>query len=168
MKLFIRLSTISFAGNVITMLIFLFIPSTDPERLPTFYASNLRSPLFSGFLSLCGFLFALKTFILITMKKEVYDHPKYEEKIKQQRSAGINVTRYGSLNSFRFFLSLTVVVSLFTSVLQLSVGFIPHWIASLWCIAFAVYTLELLLVSIIAMWGNLSDLLEFWEESCDP
>jgi hypothetical protein len=45
--------------------------------LVRFYGENIRGSLFTGFLTLGGFLLSLKTFIIVKMKENVYDDERY-------------------------------------------------------------------------------------------
>ena len=52
---------------------FIWLSPGTTRRIYDFYASNLRGSFFTGFLALGGFLMSAKTFIIVNMKKEVYD-----------------------------------------------------------------------------------------------
>lgn len=59
--------------------------TTDPSELVLFYEKHLRGNLFAGFLTVGGFLLSLKTFILIKLKENVYDHKEYRKIYREQK-----------------------------------------------------------------------------------
>ncbi|MBT0959869.1 hypothetical protein [Denitromonas iodatirespirans] len=54
-------------------------------KFAKYYVENIRGHLFAGFLALGGFLLSLKTFIVVTMKENVYDDEKYIQNWEAQR-----------------------------------------------------------------------------------
>jgi hypothetical protein len=48
------------------------------DGLTTFYIQNLRASLFSGFLTLAGFLFTIKTFLIIRLNQDIYGDKEYQ------------------------------------------------------------------------------------------
>ncbi|MCK6586798.1 MAG: hypothetical protein L6Q76_04345, partial [Polyangiaceae bacterium] len=72
------------------------IPFTGKE-FHEFYAHSMRGSLFTGFLTLSGFLFSVNTFIVVNMKKELYDHVSYFEKVTRLQGVNPNLTFYGPL-----------------------------------------------------------------------
>src|SRR5690554_6276239 len=60
------------------------IAMCDIEKAFEFYAENIRGNLFAGFLAMGGFLLSLKTFIVITMKDNIYDTEEYRDRVKNQ------------------------------------------------------------------------------------
>ncbi len=115
-----------------------------------FFAEELRSNFFNGFLSLSGFMLAAKTFIVLHMKKEVYDRDEYlaiyEEKkrIVGQKSA----TRYGPLERMSKSLYWIIVLSMIAAFSQVTIGLIPCNTATLICLA-------LVLVAFWKLWNGL-------------
>ena len=121
-----------------------------------FYATNLRGSLFSGFLTLTGFLFAVKTFLVINMKKELYDTPTYQERYAAHLETNKNIKIYGPLRNLSRWLLGAVVASLVTAVSQLSIGLIPHWTAAVFCMAAALSTVGLLGFILYTLRNNLA------------
>ncbi|MEK6334011.1 MAG: hypothetical protein AABM67_03620 [Acidobacteriota bacterium] len=124
------------------------------------YDSKLRTPLFTGFLTIGGFLLTLKTFVLIKLKEEVYESPWYRDKIDRNRKLNPKLTLYGPLNRLGSLLIFCVFAALSTAVAQLSVGFIPNRFASAFCISLAVGSLILVFCAWFYIWRNLT----YWFE----
>lgn len=143
------------------------------------YQSGMRSSLFTGFLTLCGFLMSAKTFIVVQMKKEVYDKPGYQKVHKIQsrlperrrrwwgrsgRPEGGEAGIYSPLQALSHWLLVNVVMSLFTSVSQFTVGFIPHWAAALFCVMIALTTVGVLARSLLHIRTNLNAMFNWLKE----
>lgn len=120
-----------------------------------FYAASMRGSFFSGFLTLGGFLFSANTFIVIHMKKEVYEHAQYLRRLKEIRTVNPDHSHYGGLKRLSQLLVVSLSVSLIASIFQLTVGLAPYNLAAMLCILVAIAALILLGVSIYMMATNL-------------
>src|SRR4051794_31887384 len=98
-------------------------PASAEDAFQQFYATNLRGSLFSGFLTLTGFLFTVKTFLVINMKKELYDTQAYRDRHEAYLSTNPDLKLYAPLRRLSRWLLAAVVSSLVTAVSQLTVGF---------------------------------------------
>lgn len=130
-----------------------------------FYADNLRASLFSGFLTIGGFLLSLKTFIIVKLKEDLFDHPKYRERYEANRNlnrakAG---TIYGPLNQLSDFLVACVFGSIISATLQFTLGFINYSIGPAICIASAFTSVIVVLTACWEVKLNLSRLFELLE-----
>lgn len=141
---------------------FLTPPDLD---LVNFYGTNLRSSLFGGFLTVGGFLFSLKTFIIIKMKEEVYDHQEYIDRVTELKKLDEKISHYGPLQRLSHLLFASVLSSIVTSVSQFSIGLIENKIAVLICIWLACFSISLLISSLILIKKNLDDWFNFLERS---
>lgn len=138
-------------------------PADDPLFL--FYAQNLRASLFAGFLTLGSFLVAVNTFVIVNLKKEVYDHPGYRKILYDRREKKPETKFYGSLNRLSGLLFWTIVLAISTAVLQLTVGVIFRTRSSaIVCLAAAAATMVMLFISLINIRLNLKDWFQFWEK----
>jgi hypothetical protein len=147
--------------------IHIFVIHLSTPEFQTFYATKLQGPLFSGFLGLGGFLFALKTFIVIKMKENVYDHANYKALLEQQRKINPKISSYGPLKRLSDLLFYTVICSLFSALIQFTIGFIPYWLASLICSYVAFFTLTLLILSLVEIRSNLNYWFKFLEDAAN-
>lgn len=134
-----------------------------------YYGSNLRGPLFSGFLSLGGFLLSLKTFILVKMKEGVYDNARYRMRVRQARKAHPkrNIKIFGELEQLRILLFLAIVAALVTAVSQMTLGLVKQEVVVAICLALAGFTLALLVQALLQINANLGRWFEYLEKEAE-
>ncbi|HEY1189627.1 MAG TPA: hypothetical protein VGE74_18415 [Gemmata sp.] len=149
------MSLVLFATNVAA--------TCDPDWFYTLYATGMRNSLFTGFLTLCGFLMSAKTFIVVNMKKEVYDRKLYQENFRVQQKLKPGVTLYGPLQSLATLLTANVALSLLTAASQFTIGLIPSVWAAAWCVGVAAVTLIFLGVSLALIRRNLKMMFHWLE-----
>lgn len=150
--------------NVLTHIHVLLAQASQPSppgiwtaELVQFYGESLRSSLFAGFLTLGGFLFSAKTFIVVKMKEGVYDTPDYEKSVETQRALkpGSNLKFYGPLRNLSQLLFGSILLSLVTAVAQLTLGLFDNVIAVFICLGLAVATIVVLIISLFFIRANL-------------
>ncbi|MHC1744851.1 MAG: hypothetical protein AB9873_17735 [Syntrophobacteraceae bacterium] len=131
-----------------------------------FYAQKMQTPIFSGFLTIGGFLLSLKTFILIKLKEGLYDNQVYRERLMKLSHLNPNqkLSFYGPLSRLGQFLVYCVLGALLTSVFQFTIGFIRNDIAAAFCISFASGTLSLVILAWWELRGNLKEWFDILEE----
>ena len=99
-------------------------PLPGVDRLAALYESKLRSDFFSGFLAVGAFLLSLKTFIVMTMKTNVYDTKEYralwEENSK--RDAKITGPRYRGLQELNDCMFNSIFCTLSAAIAQVTIG----------------------------------------------
>ena len=135
-RIFIVLA-VFFAACVAALVYF----DPGPKGLSDLYETKLQTPLFTGFLTIGGFLLTLKTFVLIKLKESLYGSDFYQSELEDKRHLNPNLSTYGPLSRLGHFLIFSVVGALITATSQLSIGFIHHRIAAAICITFAATTL---------------------------
>lgn len=130
------------------------------------YAQNLRGSLFTGFLTIGGFLYSAHTFIVIHMKKELYDSDHYKTKVKKIKElSGDSKSMYQPLRNSSRLLLFAVMLSLVTSVCQLTLGLVDrNWAAAI-CVTLAVLTFGILTTCVVVMTGNMKDWFDSLEEA---
>ena len=147
---------------VITSVLAFLLPGGDSFH--EYYADSLRTSLFSGFLSVGGFLLGVKTFVIVRMKEGVYDTDAYAERWKQHKALhGRDMPRYEGLSRLKDLLFLTICAALTTACLQLTLG--------LWCSAWSAWicigsAITATLALVQSMWWvqqNLTDWLQHVE-----
>lgn len=136
----------------------------DAGTFLQFYGDKLRFPLFTGFLSLGGFLFASKTFIVVHMKKEVYDTDRYRQRVAEQRKLNKDLPHYKPLRNLNSLLYWAVVSSLGTAVAQVTVGLLPYMVAAVACVSIAAVSLVLLFVCLYQIRENMNSWISDLEE----
>jgi len=124
-----------------------------------FYAKNMRVPLFTGFLTIGGFLLSLKTFVLIKLKEGLYEHPLYKERLNEMRHLNPNISSYGPLKRLGTFLVYCVFGSFLTSVIQFTLGVIECDCLAAFCISVSVGTMS---VVFLAWWEIRKNLNEWF------
>lgn len=142
----------------------IWILTPDETQLIEFFSSNIRASLFGGFLTVGGFLFSLKTFIIIKMKEEVYDHQAYIKRYNEQKKFDDILKQYGPLQRLSHLLFASVLSSIITAVTQFSIGLIANKLAVIICIWTASFSLCLLIISLILIKRNLDEWFNFLEE----
>jgi len=136
------------------------------NNLPEFYAANLRNCLFTGLLTIGTFIFAVKTFIVIKLKEDVFDTEYYQERWRkhQKLSPDKEISHYGPLKNLTSVLFYASVLSLTSAVLQVTVGLAGSKWSTILCIFFALASLTLLFISMILVKINLNVWLEDLEQ----
>ncbi len=124
----------------------------------TFYKMNIRSYFFMAFITMGGFLLSLKTFIVINIKKELYDCDQYKKRFAENKEINPDLKLYGPLIRLGNFLIYCVIFSILTSVSQLTIGLIPNSYASMFCIALACGTV----VWVFQAWWEIKQSLSSW------
>ncbi|NAS95066.1 hypothetical protein CU664_13040 [Pseudomonas syringae pv. actinidifoliorum] len=143
---------------------------SELQKFSNFYADKLRASLFTGFLTLGGFLMSLKTFIIVNMKKEVYDTQEY--KIKWEiDNANKNTDRsllYSPLQDLSHMLYATILFSICTSTAQLTIGLFENFWTSVICLWLAGFTTILLLWCLKTIKENLEIMFIHVEDKQQP
>ncbi len=134
------------------------------QAVVEFYSDNLRASLFSGFLTLSGFLFSVKTFIVINIKRELYDSELYRRRILDLRKVNPNLPFYGPLVRLSHLLFSSVVLSLTTAVAQLTLGFIQSPVTVAICLLLAATTIVVLAKVMFIIRSNLLQWIGFYEK----
>lgn len=125
-----------------------------------FYSKRMQTPLFTGFLTLGGFLLTLKTFVLIKLKEGLYDHKKYQEHHNKRKLLNSELTYYGPLSRLGNFLILSVLFALLTSFFQFTFGFINSNVIAAIALSLALTTSVIVLFA----WWNIRRNLNYWFE----
>lgn len=127
------------------------------DKLPVFYEENLQSNFFAGFLTLGTFLFAVKTFIVVKLKEDVFDTDFYRKRIEKMRrlNPSKELPHYRPLKNLVRFLYYAALSALVCSVLQLTLGLVGcSWCVAI-CIVSAAIALALLFASLVLVKRNL-------------
>lgn len=118
------------------------------------YDSFLRQSLFTGFLTLGGFLLSMKTFILVNVKKDVYDSDAYTKFLKDCEGNGIQVERYTALYELQRGLTLSIVLCLLASASQFTFGLLSYWWAKATATSLAAFALGFVLWAVWLLYAN--------------
>jgi hypothetical protein len=140
------------------------------DQVFAFYAANLRVSFFTGFFTLGSFLVAVNTFIIVNLKKELYDHDSYRSialarrQLNKVNGSKSNVTYFGPLKRLSTFLFWAILSSLLTAVSQVTIGLVPYRLAAIFCITLAGFTIILLLIVMFTIKKNLQSWFDFLEQ----
>ncbi|QWE16326.1 hypothetical protein [Polynucleobacter sp. AP-Nino-20-G2] len=132
-----------------------------------FYEKNLRASLFTGFLTMGGFLLSLKTGILIKIKESLYDNKQYIEKVEELRTINPKLTQYGPLKRLSRVLSFSVFFCLLSASTQFTVGLLMNSWSTAFCLAIAAFSMSMLIASFLVIQLNLSKWFQFLEKGSD-
>lgn len=120
-----------------------------------FYAEKIRPYFFTAFLTAGSLILTLKFNILFNIKDKLYSNEKYLEKVKEYKKIKKDYKRYGPLANLGELLVACVLACLLTAVSQFCIGFIPYWIASVFCIALAIVTMSMIFCTWYHVWCTL-------------
>lgn len=170
----LRLIVICFLSILITGIVFLVavflcnkgkIPTTldevsniDLSLIYSYYAINIRGNLFAGLIAVGGFLMTGKTFILVTMKQNVFDDDSYKEVFRKMSKHDNSLSLYGPLIQLKNILYWSVVLTIIAAVAQLSIGLIPHWSASIFSVFISIFSIIMVIDGLNLIKKNL----DYW------
>ncbi|WP_157770525.1 hypothetical protein [Pseudoalteromonas sp. 1_2015MBL_MicDiv] len=123
------------------------------------YYASVKGYLFVTSITVGAFLFTMKTFIIQTMKKEVYDTSAYGEKYTSAKITNKKLTRYRQLNRLRLFLFLAVAFTLGSGLIQLVLGFFVNIYTVLVCFFIAFVSWVMVFIALILVNNNLKYML---------
>ena len=131
-----------------------------------FYSENLRSALFSGFLTIGAFLLSLKTFIIVKLKEDLYDQDEYRARYEKNRTLNKKKagTIYAPLNRLSDFLIICVIGSLVSAGFHFSIGLFKYNLTAAICISSSLFSLIIVLVACWEVKKNLAIMFELLEE----
>jgi hypothetical protein len=110
------------------------------------YYANIRVALFISGFTLGSFLFSMKSLIVSTMKSACYDSDRHKESVRQRRALGDPIGYYSSLRRFSILLTISIAVSILSSIVQITVGFVENELVVLFCLFSAIISWALLAI----------------------
>lgn len=133
-----------------------------------FYADNLRGNLFGGFLTVATFLFAVKTFLIVTLHKDVYSNPSYQRFRAQVQREGISKdSPIAPLRRLSMRLFWSTVLAFLAAATQMTVGLYPSSITASICCSIAAISLIDLLCVLLIQRGVIHDWLDAIEREAN-
>ncbi len=137
---------------------------TSPGAWLEVYARDLRTPLFTGCLTVGSFLLTLKATILLRVK-EVYDAPEYQklfdahcDQERRKRPGQEPPGYYDSFRNLGFALMASVVMALLAALMQLTVGMTGSPVGVSIALAFAATAL----IWLLFVWWQMARNLSVW------
>ena len=150
-----RLAALVATLFVVALNAFVFYFSKDSHSLVIAYQENLRGNFFTGFITIGSFLLSLKTFIVVKLKEGVYDSESYKELFLKLNKDNASADIYAPLRKISHLLFGTILSSITTAVLHVTFGLIDNWFSILLCIFAVVFSIVLLLVSLVLIKRNI-------------
>jgi hypothetical protein len=124
------------------------------------YYQEFKAAIFASSLTLGTFLFTMKTFIIQTMKREVYDRDIYQEKIAARRAEGkLKEAFYGQLINFKRLLFWTIVFAFINALLQLCLGYYKTKLCAIICFSSTGTSWILTIIALVLVSKNLSKMI---------
>lgn len=128
-----------------------------------YYAKNLRSSLFTGFITISSFLLTMTTFVILNLKTGYFDKEWYSQRVKTRRATGCKKSYFSPLRNLGFALLASIALSLITAVSQFTLGLYPSTWSVCVCGSLAALTVLALLFCLFQIIMNLLALFQFWE-----
>lgn len=133
----------------------------DSEIINKFliYYTSIKGSLFVTSVTIGAFLFTMKTFIIQTMKKEVYDTESYGEYFDSAKLTDSTLDRYKQLTNLRQFLFLSILFSLTSGILNVTLGYLDNFYIAAFCSIMSIVSWVFVLISLFLVNRNLSMML---------
>lgn len=124
------------------------------------YYQDLRSAFITSSVTMGTFLFTMKSFVIQTMKRDLYDRPEYQAAVAQRRKEGKKSdTYYGQLNRLRSLMLWAIVVAFFNAGIQVLYGNTDQeWMAWL-CFVITGLSWALVLGCLLVVSHNLKEMI---------
>lgn len=132
-----------------------------------FYAKNLRTGLFTGFLTISSFLLAMTTFVVMNLKAQYYDLEAYAERVKKRREVGCKRPYYRPLQNLGAALLASMCLTLAASLSQYTIGLYPSIWSVVVCATLSGLAFVALAFCLYQIWANMAALFAAWNELKD-
>ncbi|EJO4031948.1 hypothetical protein AB2301_17160 [Vibrio cholerae] len=141
------------------------LQAVNMSLLWDYYEKHIRGNLFAGLIAVGGFLMTGKTFILVTMKQNVFDDAEYIKNYKKLVKFDQSLKRYAPLIQLKDILYVSVYMTIVAAIVQLTIGLIPHWSMALFSLFVAILSIVLVIDSLNLIKRNLDYWLNDREDS---
>ncbi|ENM5748259.1 hypothetical protein V9R52_004170, partial [Vibrio mimicus] len=95
------------------------LQAVNMSLLWDYYEKHIRGNLFAGLIAVGGFLMTGKTFILVTMKQNVFDDAEYIKNYKKLVKFDQSLKRYAPLIQLKDILYVSVYMTIIAAIVQL-------------------------------------------------
>lgn len=101
----------------------------DVNAFTLLYDTKLQLVFFTAFLTVGSFLLAMKAFILVRIKDDIYRHKEYKERYLSQYNNEYKGNYYKGLVDLGHLLVVSVAGAFITSIAQITIGFAKtYWV----------------------------------------
>lgn len=142
---------------------FILYHLVDAGEFAKIYDDRLQFAFFTAFLTVGSLLLAMKAFLLVRLKDDIYLHAEYRRRYKEQCSGPHKVCYFQGLKDIGYLLVVSVIASFITSVAQVTIGFCPVFWVKLISPALASGMLMLVIIDWLFVYLNLRDWFLFIE-----
>lgn len=107
----------------------------------------------------------MKTFIIQTVKKDVYDHEEHQKLADNKASdAGQEPEYYRGLRTLAQLIFWSIVVALCNALIQVTIGYVEHPISAICCILFSIFSWGLFGFVLKTVAENMQDMISYAEK----
>lgn len=146
------------------VVLYFFIDANDFIYL---YDTKLQLVFFTAFLTVGSFLLAMKAFILVRIKEDIYRHKEYMKRYLNQYSNEYKGNYYKGLIELGHLLVVSVAVAFLTSIAQITLGFSKECWIKLIAPSLVGGMLILVLLDWFYVFLNLRDWFKFIEKDAE-
>jgi hypothetical protein len=129
----------------------------DSGKFAKIYDDRLQFAFFTAFLTVGSLLLAMKAFLLVRLKDDIYLHTEYKRRYKAQCCGPHKIDYFQGLKDIGYLLVVSVIASFVTSVAQVTIGFCPVFSVKLIAPALASGMLTLVIIDWLFVYLNLRD-----------
>lgn len=142
------------------LVLFYFVDSRCFSEL---YDTKLQLVFFTAFITVGSFLLAMKAFILVRIKEDIYRHKEYKRRYLAQYNNEYKGDYYKGLVELGYLLVVSVVGSFATSIAQITFGFSKTYSIKLIAPSLVGGMLVLVFLDWLYVYLNLRDWFKFIE-----
>lgn len=142
----------------------------EQDILPGIIAwhQEFRTSIFTSSLTLGTFLFTMKTFMIQTIKKEIYDTSEYQDNIRKRLINGqSNVGYYSPLKRLSRLITASILLAIVNACLQITIGYVERSWVSWLCLTTTLLSWGLVASVLMMVSKNMIEMLEISERKID-
>lgn len=133
------------------------------DKFDSLYDQKLQLACFTAFLTVGSFLLAMKAFILVRLRDDVYKHACYRKRYLDQNNNKYCGKYYQGLIDLGHLLVVSVASSFIAAIAQITLGFSSAYSMKLLAPSFCAGVLMLVFIDWLVVYLNLKDWFEFIE-----
>ncbi|HEX8196390.1 MAG TPA: hypothetical protein VF571_09400 [Pyrinomonadaceae bacterium] len=164
MKRYYALPIFTFALTAATLYSLINCSYITKDELNNLYSQKLQVPLFTGFLTLSGFVLSLTTFIVVKMHEAVYQDIHYLERIAVYKRMDKSYSHTKPLENLTSYLIIAVIISLTSSLAQFTIGNYSNSHIAIFCLSLAACAFGFILTSCFLIRENIKRWIDFMTE----
>ncbi len=135
----------------------------DGNKFIAIYNDRLQYVFFTAFLTVGSLLLAMKAFLLVRLKDDIYLHEEYQKRYQEQCNGPHKIDYFQGLKDMGYLLVVSVIVCFLTSIAQVTIGFCPMYEIKIIAPSLAAGVLALVIIDWLFVFLNLRDWFTFIE-----